>query len=48
MHKKSLYLSNVELTHARGLRSMAMWDSVTVKNFIVSVINIQVGIENDV
>ena len=48
MYKKSLCLSKVELTQASGVRSMAMWDSIPVKKFIVKVIHIQIGLGNNV
>ena len=48
MYKINLCLSKGELTHARGVRSMTMWESVPVKNFIVTVLHLQIGIGNDV
>ena len=47
MYKKILCLSKVELTQEIGVRSMAMWDSVPVKNFIVPVLHLQIGLVND-
>ena len=44
--QKILYLSNSKSTQAKGVGSMAMWDSVPVKNFIVSVLHLQVGLGN--
>ena len=46
MYKKSLCLSKGELTQARGVRSMTMWDSVPVKNFIVPVLHLEIGLVN--
>ena len=46
MYKKSLCLSKGELTQSRGVRSMEMWDSVPVKNFIVLVLHIQIDLGN--
>ena len=40
MYKKSLYIYKGEFTYARGVRSMEMWDTVRVKNFIVPVFHI--------
>ena len=48
MYKKILCLSKVELTQEIGVRSMAMWDSVPVKIFIVLVLHLQIGLGNDV
>ena len=48
MYKKSLCLSIVEFTQARGVRSMAMWGSVPVNNLIVPVLHLQIGLGNDV
>ena len=36
------------MTLARGVRSIVMWDSVPVKNFIVPVLHLQIGLGNDV
>ena len=44
MYIKILFLSKRELTQARGVRSMVMWYSVPVKNFIVPVLHIQTGL----
>ena len=47
-YKRILSISKGELTQAIGVISIAMWDSVSVKNFIVPVLHLQIGIENDV
>ena len=44
MHKESLFLSKCGLTQERDVRSMAMWDSVLVNNFVVTVIHLQIGL----
>ena len=46
MYKKILCLSKVELTQEIGVRSMAMWEIVQVKNFIVLVLHIQIDLAN--
>ena len=48
VYGKSLCLSKGELTQARGFIPMEIWDSVLVKNFIVPVLHLQIGIGNDV
>ena len=48
MHNKRLCILKIELTQARGVSSMAMWDSVPVKNFILPLLHIQIGLGNDV
>ena len=48
MYKRILCLSKVELTQARGVRPMAMWDSVPVKNFVFPILCLQIGLVNDV
>ena len=48
MYKKSLCIFKGEFIQTRGVRSMEIWDSVPVKNFIVSVIHLQIDIGNDV
>ena len=48
MYKKILCLSKVELTQEIGVGSMAMWDSVPVKIFIVLILHLQIGLGNDV
>ena len=44
MHKKILYISKGGLPQERGVRSMVMWDSVLVKNFIVLVLHLQISL----
>ena len=46
-YKKSLCLSKCELTQERGVRSMEMWDSVPVKDFIVPVLHLQIFLGNN-
>ena len=46
IYKQSLCLSKCKLTQAGWVRSMAIWDSVPVKNFIVPVLHIQIGLGN--
>ena len=46
MYKKSLCIFKGEFIQTRGVRSMEIWDSVPVKNFIVSVIHLQIGLRN--
>ena len=48
MYKKGLRLSKGEFTRERGVGSMAIRDSFPMKNFIVLVIHLQIGIGNDV
>ena len=48
MLKKILCISKGEFTQARGLKSMKMWDSVPVENFIVPVIHLKIGLWSDV
>ena len=47
-YKKSLYLSKGELAQAIGFISMAMWYTVTVEDFILPVLHLQIGLGNDV
>ena len=48
MYKKIICLSKVEFTQARGVRSVEIWDSVPVKNLIVPVLHLQIGLGYDV
>ena len=47
MYKKVICISKCELTQAIGVRSMAMWGSIPVKDFIVPVFHLQIGLGND-
>ena len=48
IYKEILCLSKGELTQARGVSSMSMWNIIPMKNIIVPVLHIQIGLGNHV